>query len=279
MTMKFLVYRSCHQQTLRRRNYFSFWASFHCALLALLGLTAGLETASPRQAYGHSEEMGWSKEIYSGSTKRFGDAFTGDAQGAKRAERAVQAATSLSSLVTSTITKDGITWTFERPVPVGQFVTGDYYVIGPVTVIAVDPTPTVTPPYENGSVLNLPTANGKSGFDSRLDDGTDQSSWFDPSLRAYPPFTLKAGDALVSSISLTETHSLPELMRASTMSASPVRTVSILTVLAEQPSADAFRPSYCDRRQTIYRADSLRRNLLPSLPPPNPSETPKLAEF
>ncbi len=26
----------------------------------------------------------------------------------------------------SSITKDGVTWTFSRPVPVGQFVTGDY---------------------------------------------------------------------------------------------------------------------------------------------------------
>ncbi|MCH7986444.1 MAG: hypothetical protein IH847_07660, partial [Acidobacteria bacterium] len=32
----------------------------------------------------------------------------------------------------SSITKDGITWTFSAPVPIGQFVTGDYYVIGPV---------------------------------------------------------------------------------------------------------------------------------------------------
>ena len=279
MIIKFLVYRADHQETRPRRNCFSFWASFHCALLAVLGLTAGLETIKPGHAYAHSGKMGWSEEIHSGRTRRFGEGFINDAQDSLRAEAAVQATTSLPSRVASTITKDGITWTFERPVAVGEFVTGDYYVIGPATVIAVDPTPTVTPPYENGSVLNLPTANGKSGFDSRLDDGTDQSSWFDPSSRVYPPFTLRAGDALVSSISLTQTHSLPEVLRASTMSASPVRTVSILTVLAKRPSADAFRPSYCDRRQMIYRADSLRRNLLPALPPPNPSETPKLAQF
>ena len=175
----------------------------------------------------------------------------------------------------SSITKDGITWTFSQPALVGQFVTGDYYVVGPVTVTAIDPAPTTSAPYLNGSVVNLPTANSKSGFDSRLNDGTDESWWFDASLRSYPPISLKPGDALVSSISLAQIHSLPEVMRASDMSASPVQTVSVLTVVSAAPSADAFRPSYCDRSQTIYHAGALQRNLLPSLAPPNPSATPR----
>jgi hypothetical protein len=179
----------------------------------------------------------------------------------------------------SSITKDGITWTFSKPVPVGQFVTGDYYVVGTVTITAIDPIPTTSSPYENGSVLNLPTANGKSGFDSRLNDGTDESWWFDASQRSYPPITLKPGDSLVSSISLATIHSLPEVMRASDMSASPVATASVLTVLSAVPSADTFRPSYCDRGQTLYHAGALQRSLLPSLAPPNPSGTPTLAQF
>jgi Bacterial Ig-like domain (group 2) len=179
----------------------------------------------------------------------------------------------------SSITKDGITWTFSEAVPVGQFVNGDYYVVGPVTVTAVSPQPTTSSPYLNGSVKNLPTANGKSGFDSRLNDGTDESWWFDTTLRSYSPITLKPGDALVSSISLPTIHSVPEVMRASDMSASPVASDSVLTVLASAPSADAFRPSYCDRNQTIYHANNLQRNLLPSLAPPNPSNTPTLAQY
>jgi hypothetical protein len=179
----------------------------------------------------------------------------------------------------TSITKDGITWTFSQAVPVGQFVNGDYYVVGPVTITAVDPPPTTSSPYENGSVVDLPTANGKSGFDSRLNDGTDESWWFDATLRSYPPITLKPGDSLVSSISLATIHSVPEVMRATDMSVSPVASDSVLTVLATAPSADAFRPSYCDRSQTIYHANSLQRNLLPSLAPPNPSNTPPLSQF
>ena len=175
----------------------------------------------------------------------------------------------------SSVTKDGITWTFSQSVPVGQFVTGDYYVVGPVTITAIDPPPTTSAPYENGSVLNLPTASAKSGFDSRLDN-----PWFfSSSVRSYPPITLKPGDALVSSISLSQSHLLPEIMRASNKSISPVATVSVLTVLPAAPPADAFRPSYCDRNQTSYSANSLKRDLLLSLAPPNPSGTPTLAQF
>src|SRR5271154_2867370 len=179
----------------------------------------------------------------------------------------------------SSISKDGITWTFSQAVPVGQFVNGDYYVVGQVTVTTISPAPTTASPYENGSLKNLPTANSKSGFDSRLNDGTDESWWFDATLRSYPPISLKPGDSLVSSISLATIHSVPEVMRASDKSASPVASVSVLTVLAAAPSADAFRPSYCDRSQTIYHANALQRNLLPSLAPPNPAGTPTLAQF
>jgi hypothetical protein len=205
-----------------------------------------------------------------------------DTSKSARATVTVTAAAPPPGTATS-ISKDGITWTFSQAVPVGQFVNGDYYVVGPVTITAISPAPTTASPYENGSVKNLPTANSKSGFDSRLNDGTDESWWFDATLRSYPPISLKPGDSLVSSISLETIHSVPEVMRASDMSASPVGSVSVLTVLSAAPTADAFRPSYCDRSQTIYHANSLQRNLLPSLAPPTPSDpnagTPTLATF
>ncbi len=179
----------------------------------------------------------------------------------------------------TSITKDGITWTFSVPAFVGQFVNGDYYVVGPVTVTSISPQPTTSAPYLNGSVKNLPTRNGKSGFDSRLNDGDNQSWWFDSTLRAYPPLRLEPGDSLVSTVSLPAIHSVPEVMRASDKSASPVASASVLTVVSDAPPNDAFRPSYCDRHQTIYRAGSLQRQLLPSVAPPNPPETPSLARY
>src|SRR5271155_5202926 len=91
------------------------------------------------------------------------------------ASRGISSGTSSHSLSNrSSITKDGITWTFSRSVPVGQFVNGDYYVVGSVTITSIAPPPTTSKPYKNGSVVNLPSSNGKSGFDSRVG-----SYWFD----------------------------------------------------------------------------------------------------
>jgi hypothetical protein len=48
----------------------------------------------------------------------------------------------------SSVTQYGITWTFDKPYPVGQFVTGDWWVIGPVTVVSVTPSPGPAPADE-----------------------------------------------------------------------------------------------------------------------------------
>jgi hypothetical protein len=170
------------------------------------------------------------------------------------------------------IKKDGITWTFSEPVQAGQFVNGDYYVVGPVTVVSIAPAPSASAPFRNGSVLNLPSRHDRSGFDDRTQEGR-----FDASMRVYPPIELRPGDALVSSISVSQVKSTPRVMRSFDKSASPVRTVSILTVLKAPVAPDAFRPSYCDRNQIIYSAQNLRRELLLSLRAP-PS-APFLGEF
>src|ERR1039457_5340838 len=39
------------------------------------------------------------------------------------------------------VSEYGITWTFEKPAPVGQFINGDFYVVGPATVAKIDPAP------------------------------------------------------------------------------------------------------------------------------------------
>jgi hypothetical protein len=89
------------------------------------------------------------------------------------------------------LTQYGITWTFAKPAPVGQFVTGDWWVVGPVTVQSVSPSPTAD---RHGSVVN-PPARDKQGYDGRL-------AHFDASLRAQFPRSLKPGDSLVSTASL-----------------------------------------------------------------------------
>jgi dockerin type I repeat protein len=156
----------------------------------------------------------------------------------------------------TTVTQYGITWTFDHAVPVGQFVNGDYYVVGPVTVTGIDPLPA---DGRNGSVLNLPT-NAKAGFDDRQASGRYDASQF----RA-PPIALVPGDSLISSISVVELWTIPRMLRPSSTTFCPVETVAILTCMATQPPPDAFRPAYCDTANRIYRANDLRRHLLPSI--------------
>ena len=89
------------------------------------------------------------------------------------------------------LTQYGITWTFAQPASVGRFITGDWWVVGPVTVQSVSPAPTAD---RHGSVVN-PPAGDKQGYDGRLAD-------FDASLRAQFPLNLKPGESLVSTASV-----------------------------------------------------------------------------
>jgi hypothetical protein len=166
------------------------------------------------------------------------------------------------------VTKDGITWTFSQAVPVGRFITGDYYVVGPVTVTAISPTPANG---RNGSVKNLPARDGGSPFDSRT-----SASRYDASLRSDPPVSLAAGDSLVSSISV-DTVGATQRWLFSTTADSPVKSISVLTSVAAPLPPDAFRPSYVGRNAPVFYSRNLRRDLLPRLAPV--ASTPTLAEY
>src|SRR5512135_1661035 len=52
------------------------------------------------------------------------------------------------------ISQYGITWTFEKPVKSGQFITGDWWVIGPVKIIKIDPAPGPVKVDNNNPELN-----------------------------------------------------------------------------------------------------------------------------
>ena len=167
------------------------------------------------------------------------------------------------------VTKDGITWTFASPARVGRFVTGDPYVVGRVIVSTVTPRPAEG---RNGTVKNIRPVGDQTGFDART-----QGERFRPESRAILPITLVPGDSLVSSISVGRIGETRRWLFNDAETASPVRTVSVLTSVAAPQPADAFRPSYVGRNSPIYRSRNLRRQLLPRLRPP--SVAPSLAEY
>jgi hypothetical protein len=168
----------------------------------------------------------------------------------------------------SSVTKDGITWTFSEPERVGQFITGDYYVVGSATVNAISPAPAGG---RNGSVKNIPPTDDETGFDDRT-----SSNRYDASLRSNPPINLVAGDSLVSSISVSTVGSRTRWL-FNTSADSPVASLSILTSVAAPQPPDAFRPSYVGRNSPIFFSRNLRRDLLPRLAAV--ASTPSFAEY
>jgi hypothetical protein len=58
---------------------------------------------------------------------------------------------------------------------------------------------------------------------------------------------------------------------------SPIRTAAVLTCVGEPQPADAFRPAFCDRKQRIYLARNLKRELLPAAA--RTKSTPKIEQY
>jgi hypothetical protein len=179
-----------------------------------------------------------------------------------------------------TVSQYGITWTFENPARVGRFVNGDWYVVGPVAITAIDPKPlygSEIPESEldsmdkerpsgkrvrNGFMLN-PPAQMKVAYDSGV------RNWFDPSLIQKLPVSMKPGDSLISTISMPKGLVLHAQLRnkieRGADDSSPIRTAAVLTCVSAPQPPDAFRPAFCDRTQHLYFSHNLKRELLPSV--------------
>jgi len=182
----------------------------------------------------------------------------------------------------ASVTQYGITWTFDKPARIGQFVNGDYYVVGPTVIKSVDPKPILgkdVPETElderekrvpeadrirNGSMINPPFSG-----QTALDSGVRRSAGFDRKLLALAPIGLKPGDVLLSSISLKQGEQSVFVYHSGGPRQAgdncPVRVAALLSCVAEPLPADAFRPAYCDRARKIYLARNLERELLPRL--------------
>jgi hypothetical protein len=173
----------------------------------------------------------------------------------------------------NTVSVHGITWTLSHSVRVGTFVNGDFYVVGACTVSAITPSPSASP-ARNGSVVNIAPENQGTAFD-------DRSANYSAASRKYPPIALKAGDALVSTISMDSAAlaTVRAWLSPNPGTESMCKTAAVLTCVSAPVAADAFRPSYCDRSQKLYYADSLRWGLLPNLPKVSSMTSAKLSEW
>lgn len=185
----------------------------------------------------------------------------------------------------SEVSQYGITWTFDKEYPVGQFITGDWWVIGPVKVVKVEPeagpagkgtpkTGEVKSRYgatsivdddrmRNGSMIVL-KPDPEQGYDSRLLN-------YNPSHSVHFPLSLPVNRSLISTVS---NYKFPApvlheaLMWTSEKTANlALESAAVLTCLDEEPPPDAFRPPFAGSEKPVYRWKDIRWDILPSLEP------------
>lgn len=135
----------------------------------------------------------------------------------------------------TSVTRHGITWTFDTDYTVGTYANGDYYVVentASAGVIISSITTTVTPQgtARSGTVVN-PSRGTTQGFDDRISNRNVYSDELDISNNL--PFTVSASSSVVTADSTTATQSFEQ-----------INTFAVLTVLASAPASNSFRPSY-----------------------------------
>jgi len=191
------------------------------------------------------------------------------------------------------ISQYGITWEFDRPMQTGQFVTGDWWVVGPVSIVKITPEPgpvsadqsiiqinhwndtslKTDTMMRNGSAIVLKAGNTQS-YDSR-------GGAFDIEGCVKLPLKLEPNLSLISSISNT---SLPVdnfckniMWEGEKKCQNVMKTVAVLTCLKAVPPVNAFRPPYVGINKPIFLARDIHWDLLPKLKPAG--EVPSWEEF
>lgn len=130
----------------------------------------------------------------------------------------LQAATSLS--------KNGVTWSFDRDYVTGQYANGDHWVVGPVVITNITPKPI---DGQNGTMIN-PGVGTTQGFDKDFAAGyNDYVSALN--VGQTLPLSVPAGKSVVSSITA-----------AGYTQYNTIEMFSVLTVVTTAPEAGSFRP-------------------------------------
>jgi hypothetical protein len=154
----------------------------------------------------------------------------------------------------TSVSQYGITWTFDKSYPVGQFANGDWWVAGPVVIT------NITPAFSsgrNGWEANPRTPNNQ-GLDSRLEN---YSASRVPAL----PYTAAANTSIVKGISRSGTCGNDGSNHYPCLT-----TAAVLTVLGSVPpdnGATVFRPPFFGTVKPLYRTTQLQTASLPSLSP------------
>lgn len=156
----------------------------------------------------------------------------------------------------NSVSQYGITWTFDHTYPSGQFANGDYWVLGPVQIVAMSPPGTRG---KNGWMVN------PVGFMQAYDDRTQHSGVspiYSASLQPKLPYFANSGSSVIKAISVD-----PKMVTCRPC----LKTAAVLTVVGSIPpdnGRNTFRPPYFGTAKPVISTAAMRLDLLPSLAPP-----------
>ena len=116
------------------------------------------------------------------------------------------------------ITQFGITWTFDGEYQTGQFANGDYWVVGPVSIISITPeSRNVSGRTMNGSMINpSPRDGNRQGYDSAMsatvyDANVNAARPHSQNLSAANPLFVPVHSSLISTVSIAAAQSRPQI--------------------------------------------------------------------
>jgi hypothetical protein len=161
------------------------------------------------------------------------------------------------------IAQFGVTYYFAQPVQAGQFVNGDWFVVGPATIADITPQRTVlNGRVIHGAMVNPDPSTRQHGYDTHMYDGGSPQLYIPAldvaaTLSPSNPLVLQPNQALIKGVSYTAAASVLAL-----------DTCSVLTAVAEVPPEGSFRPPYAGNDHIPrYDVGMLDLNQLLSLVP------------
>ena len=169
----------------------------------------------------------------------------------------------------SSVTQEEFTWTFSEERPVGQYVNGDWFVVGPVTITNITPESTESDGrVKNGSMLDwVGLPQGMDSYNSAESGGSAAESPhanYSESLNVSP----NRNGYLVGLNNVTVWSSIG---RENPGNGRPtLEDCTVLTVVEDVPPEGAFRPNpYTSDKSHRWTESDLDWSILRNLSPPS----------
>lgn len=160
------------------------------------------------------------------------------------------------------IAHNGVVFHLAAPRPVGRYVTGDPFVVGPVRIVAIEPaSEVIAGTARHGAQFDPP--DWQSGFDGRIDR---ESVAYDPALNIDPGATGRPVEVITGTVIKAVSRSDEDGRAHSGFTW--IDRYATLTVVAAPPPEDAFRPPVIGRDTTARFTEAMiRYDRLADLPP------------